>query len=81
MKDEFFGITDDTDRDYDYVRPSNRCTPETLLDFLQRTWRSSQRSPTLQEVKHEFGGILSAIFAGWELEKQGKLKDGKPTGV
>src|SRR5258706_168726 len=54
------------------------CTPETLLDFLRQVWRDGQRSPTLAECKAKFSGILAPMFMGWELEKRGLLKDGKP---
>jgi hypothetical protein len=60
------------------VRYENkRCTPELLLAFLQKHRRETgKRSPTLQEIKKEFGGILGAFRSAWELARQGKLRNG-----
>lgn len=54
------------------------CTPDTLLAFLRQVWRDGRRSPTLAECKAKFGGILAPMIHGFELEKNGLLKEGKP---
>lgn len=75
-----FGLVD-PDEERERRRFSLRCTPETLLDFLQRTWRVSHRSPTMKEVKDEFGGIIGSMVMYPELVREGKVVDGKPIGV
>jgi hypothetical protein len=72
-------LFDDDEPEVHYeVGTVTNCTPETLLAFLRQVWRDGQRSPTLAECKKKFSGILAPMFMGWELEKRGLLKDGKP---
>ena len=56
------------------VYADNRCTPETLLAFLL----ARPTSPTLAELKAEFGGVLRVLAAAWELQRQGKYPIRRP---
>lgn len=46
-----------------------RCTPDLLLEFINKLGRM----PTLHECKQEFGGILGPMLDGWTLRDQGRL--------
>ncbi len=75
---ESFGLRD-ADDERELRRSSERCTPELLLAFCRKVWRASGRSPTMFEIKHEFGGILGAMVYEPELKRAGLLlPDGKP---
>ncbi len=67
---DLFGLADP---DEDERPADNRCTPEKLLAYLKRCRAINGKSPTLAEVKQEFGGILGPLLDGWELERQGLL--------
>jgi hypothetical protein len=56
----------------------NHCTPEKLEALIRTTWAARRRMPTLEEIKHEFGGILGAMVDYWKLEDAGIIKDGVP---
>jgi hypothetical protein len=43
------------------------CTPELLLAWV----RELGRAPTLKECQDRYGGILSALVSGWELQRRG----------
>lgn len=49
-----------------------KCTPETLTAFIRKWLKTNGREPDLRDIKQEFGGILGAHRAAWELDKQGK---------
>ena len=60
---------DDIEQQDGYTRPAdNRCTPEKLLALGERLGRA----PTLDECKHEFGGILGAMADHWQLVREGR---------
>lgn len=62
--------TDDEGRPLPPPRPvDNKCTPDKLLAFIN----TLGHMPTLQELKHHFGGILGPLFDGWTLQEQGRL--------
>lgn len=49
-----------------------RCTPEVLKEFVLRSLKATGKVPTLAECKAEFGGIIGAIVAAWELRRVGE---------
>lgn len=63
------------DPDQDIEVGNQKCTPETLLVFIRESIRKHNRWPTLLECKAEFGGILSAMICGHQLEAQGLPAD------
>ena len=58
-------------RKYDDIGDDRRCTPERLQLFIERHIDTVGRFPTLGEIKREYGGILSAYVAAWELMDSG----------
>lgn len=58
---------------------STRCTPETLLAFIDRSKVATGRLPTLRDCRHEFGGVLGPLVALWELQRTGRMPKEEPT--
>jgi hypothetical protein len=48
------------------------CTPAELLEFVRRCRRLTGRSPSLAEIKVEYGGILAATVCFWKLKDSGE---------
>lgn len=59
--------------DPDAPQSALRCTPDALLDYLRRSVAISNRMPTMQELKAEFGVRLGVFMAAWELQARGDL--------
>jgi hypothetical protein len=70
MRDLFYAEEEPVEHPLGHVR----CTPETLLAFVQ----SLDHSPTMGELRHEFGGIIGAMIHGHELKRKGLLPPDKP---
>lgn len=50
---------------------SDRCTPEKLLAFIEKTRAATGKMPTLGACKAEFGGIIGPMIDYWALKRKG----------
>jgi hypothetical protein len=67
-------LYDPDSEDEEPTPTTQKCTPESLLEYVQGFQKTFGRHPTLSECKEEFGGgILRVLVAGWELQRRGLL--------
>lgn len=53
---------------------TTNCSPELLLEYIQKCERINGDRPKLRECVEEFGGFWKVIVCLWELEKRGVIK-------
>lgn len=49
------------------------CTPDKLHAYLLKYRQDTGKSPTLAELKKEFGGVLGVMVDAFALQRQGRL--------
>jgi hypothetical protein len=56
---------------FDHLPQDNRCTPELLKEFVERSLKATGRYPTMGELRQRFGGLIGPIMDGHTLRDRG----------